>query len=1078
MSQILENLSTADRPGIVHRVHSHAAMSEQLADIVDSIRNFEPILELLQRKSPLTLSHVCEGAQAFVAACAVRHHSSRSCWILCPDIRRQEEIFNGLLNWQIEALFFPEIETPAIQESVPDPEIVAERLEVLQKVAEGKRAVIVLTEASFEDLVPSAQSLRKQTFILRRNDRLDRDALCETLLKSGYEKSPQVTTRGQFAVRGGILDIFSWHHSLPVRIELFGDDIDSIREFELDDQTSIQTLDRCELLVGDLEHRNVGLREYRRKADVLIGIESERDEAQIRITSGATVGDSIEDYRTAFFGTGFQDFEAGDFLVEESKREMALRQLQAWIGEHWRLFALCHNEGEIERLRDVLRDNEIDVDAVRFVVGSLTRGFVFPEAKLAILCDAEIFGRYQSPSARRLALRRSRLRGGRAPIDFSEIAEGDLVVHLEHGIGKYRGIRRLEQNGSEQEVVVLEFANDARLYVPFEQAFLISRYVGIGKRFPPLTALGDNRWGRAKKAAQTAVFDYAAKLLEIQAERNSRSGYAHPPDTGWQNEFESSFLYQETTDQLRAIQETKADMETDRPMDRLICGDVGFGKTEVAIRAAFKAVINGKQVVMLVPTTVLAQQHYNTFRERMSDYPIRVAMLSRFLSQREQRETVQGLKDGTIDIVIGTHRLITGDIEFKKLGLVVIDEEQRFGVRHKEKFKEQFKLIDVLTLSATPIPRTLYLSLVGAKDMSVIETPPPNRLPVETIICGYDERIIRDAIQRELRRQGQVYFLHNRVESIDRVRDRIRLLCPGARVDVGHGQMDEQDLEEVMERFVGGKTDVLVSTTIIESGLDIPNANTIIIDRADRFGLADLYQLRGRVGRAQHKAYAYLLLPRDMMTVGAARRRINAIKQYSGLGAGFRIAMRDLEIRGAGNILGTAQSGHIINIGFDLYCQLLQRAVEELQGKRPRFRVDVPIRLDFISTNEAEYVSSQSTLDPAFIPADYISQPQMRIQAYKKLAEANSKEALQKLARDWKDQFGPHPEAVRNLLTLNEIKLMAGRVKVEAIEVKDSKVMLTRGGDYLLVGDRFPRLTSGEGENTLASLLVLLSRLS
>jgi transcription-repair coupling factor (superfamily II helicase) len=505
---------------------------------------------------------------------------------------------------------------------------------------------------------------------------------------------------------------------------------------------------------------------------------------------------------------------------------------------------------------------------------------------------------------------------------------------------------------------------------------------------------------------------------------------------------------------------------------------VGFGKTEVAIRAAFKAVINGKQVVMLVPTTVLAQQHYNTFRERMSDYPIRVAMLSRFLSQREQRETVQGLKDGTIDIVIGTHRLITGDIQFKELGLVVIDEEQRFGVRHKEKFKEQFKLIDVLTLSATPIPRTLYLSLVGAKDMSVIETPPPNRLPVETVICGYDERIIRDAIQRELHRNGQVYFLHNRVQSIDRVRDKIRLLCPGARVDIGHGQMDEQDLEEVMERFVGGKTDVLVSTTIIESGLDIPNANTIIIDRADRFGLADLYQLRGRVGRAQHKAYAYLLLPRDMMTVGAARRRINAIKQYSGLGAGFRIAMRDLEIRGAGNILGTAQSGHIINIGFDLYCQLLQQAVEELQGKRVRVRNDVALRLDFVSTNESEYLTAQTQLEPAFIPADYISQPQTRIQAYKRLAEANSKEALQKLARNWRDQFGPPPQAVRNLLTLNEIKLMAARAKVVSIEVKDSKVMLMRGGDYLLIGDRFPRLTSSTGENNIASLLALLSRLS
>jgi transcription-repair coupling factor (superfamily II helicase) len=1053
-------------------------MSEELVDIVDSICSFEPVQELLRQKKPVTLSHVCEGAQAFVAACAVRHHRSRSCWILCPDVRRQEDIFNGLLNWQIDALFFTEIELPPIQGAVPDPEILAERLEVLQKIAEGRRAIIVLTESSLEDDVPSREALRKQTRVLRRHDRLDRDAFCETLVKSGYEKAPQVTSRGQFAVRGGILDIFSWHHSLPVRIELFGDDIDSIREFELDDQTSIKSLDRCELLIGDVEHLEIKLRDYLNKGDVLIGIESELDDAQIRITAGAAKEQGIEDYRTAFFGTGFQDFEAGDFLVEESKRKVALGQLRGWIEEHWRLFAVCHNEGETERLRDVLRDNEVDVDAIRFVVGSLNRGFVYPEAKLAILCDAEIFGRYQSPSARRLALRRSRLRGGRVPIDFSEIAEGDLVVHLEHGIARYRGIRRLRQSGSEQDVVVLEFANESHLYVPFEQAFLVSRYVGIGKRFPPLSALGDSRWGRAKRAAETAVFDYASKLLDIQAERNSRTGYAHPADTEWQNEFESSFLYKETIDQLRAIQETKADMESDRPMDRLICGDVGFGKTEIAIRAAFKAIMNGKQVVMLVPTTVLAQQHYNTFRERMSDYPVRVGMLSRFLSPREQRETIKALRAGSIDIIIGTHRLITGDVKFKALGLVIIDEEQRFGVRHKEQFKEQFKLVDVLTLSATPIPRTLYLSLVGAKDMSVIETPPPNRLPVETIICGYDERIIRDAIQRELRRNGQVYFLHNRIQSIDRIQERIRLLCPGARIDVGHGQMDEQGLEDVMERFVGGKTDVLVSTTIIESGLDIPNANTIIIDRADRFGLADLYQLRGRVGRAQHKAYAYLLLPRELMTIGAARRRINAIKQHSGLGAGFKIAMRDLEIRGAGNILGTAQSGHIVNIGFDLYCQLLQQAVEKLQGKRARLRTDIPIHLDFVSTNEAEYLSSGAQLEPAFIPADYMAQPQLRIQAYKRLAEANSEDALQKLGLDWRDRFGPCPAAVRNLLTLNEIKLRAASVKIAAIEVKDSKIMLTRGGDYILIGGRFPRLTSAKGENRLASLLLLLGQLS
>ncbi|MBV8352594.1 MAG: transcription-repair coupling factor [Verrucomicrobia bacterium] len=1050
----------------------------QAVEIVDSIRNREAFLRLLQTKGPVTLDHVCAGAQAFVAACVVSHHASRSCWILCPDVRRQEEIFNGLLNWEIEARFFPELELPAFEGALADPEIVAERLEVLRKITEGKRAVVVLTASSLEDRVPSAEALKKQSVVLRRGDNLNRETLIETLLKNGYEQAPQVTTRGQFAVRGGILDIFSWQHSLPVRIELYGEEIDSIREFELDDQTSIQTIERCELLIGDTEHLTVCLREYLAKGDILIGIESDLGEAQITITAGARAADGIEDYRTAFFGTGFEEFEAGDFLIEEAKREAALRQVRTWIEESWRLFAICHNEGEIERLRDVLHDNEVNVDAVRFVLGSLTRGFVYPEAKLAVLCDAEIFGRYQSPSARRLALRRSRLRGGRSPIDFAEIAEGDLVVHLEHGIGKYRGIQRLQQNGSEQEVVALEFANEARLYVPFEQAFLVSRYVGIGRRFPPLSTLGDSRWSRAKRAAETAVFDYASKLLIIQAERNALTGFAYSEDSKWQSEFESSFLYKETTDQLRAIQETKADMESQRPMDRLICGDVGFGKTEVAIRAAFKAVMNGKQVAMLVPTTVLAQQHYNTFRERMSDYPIRVGMLSRFLSEREQRETIRGLRDGSIDIVIGTHRLIMGDVEVKNLGLVVIDEEQRFGVKHKERFKEQFKLVDVLTLSATPIPRTLYLSLVGAKDMSVIETPPPNRLPVETVVCGYDERVIRDAIQRELRRNGQVYFLHNRVETIDRVRERVQLLCPDARVDVGHGQMHEHELEDVMQKFVDGQTDVLVSTTIIESGLDIPNANTIIIDRADRFGLADLYQLRGRVGRAQHKAYAYLFLPRDMMTVGSARRRINAIKQYSGLGAGFKIAMRDLEIRGAGHILGTAQSGHIINVGFDLYCQLLQQAVEKLQGRRSLTRTDVVMHLDFVCTNEAEYISSQAHLEPAFIPADYMAQPQLRIQAYKKLAGATSRDSLQKLGRDWRDRFGPHPAAVRNLLTLNEIKLAAARAKVVSIEVKESKVMLIRGGDYLLIGDRFPRLTSSGAENSLANLLSLLSRLS
>jgi transcription-repair coupling factor (superfamily II helicase) len=469
--------------------------------------------------------------------------------------------------------------------------------------------------------------------------------------------------------------------------------------------------------------------------------------------------------------------------------------------------------------------------------------------------------------------------------------------------------------------------------------------------------------------------------------------------------------------------------------------------------------MEGKQVAVLAPTTVLAQQHFEVFRQRMLDYPVRIEMLSRFRSQGEQRKIIDLARQGGVDIVIGTHRLISGDVIFKDLGLVVIDEEQRFGVLHKEKFKELFKLVDVLTLSATPIPRTLYLSLVGVKDMSTIETPPLNRLPVETIVSGYDERIIRDAINRELERQGQIYFLHNRVQSIERVREKIVDLVPGARVEIAHGQMNADQLEEIMARFVAGKIDVLVCTTIIESGLDIPNANTIIIDRADRFGLADLYQLRGRVGRAEHKAYAYLLLPREMMTVGAARKRINAIKQYSSLGAGFRIAMRDLEIRGAGSILGTAQSGHILAIGFDLYCQLLKQAVAQLKGRKFRPRLDVDLRIDFVATNEAEFAQLGPVQRvPAFVPASYINDTALRIKAYREVAEISTREQFDRVGKEWRDRFGKFPPAVDNLFLLAEIKLLAAKEGITRVEVKERKLMLTRRNDFVLVDGKFPRL--------------------
>ncbi len=1024
--------------------------------------------------TPVEFPHVTEAARSFLVAWLA---SELDCalWVVCENLREQERVHNELLTWHPDgALFLPEMEAAIVENSIPDPEISAERLEILQRLAKPGRKVVVLTRASLEGSVPAAAAMQKQSLRLARGQRLDRDELIGKLSAAGYENVPQVALRGQFSVRGGILDVFSWQHTQPVRLEFFDDEIESIRSFDLDEQTSFETLDVCQILVGDLEQKLVPLRSYLEKKALLVELGSTLEEAQVRIVEeSATEGE--EDFAGAFFPQDFGELEAGDLIVEEGKRDALFKQLREWDREGWRMVLFCNNEGETERFQDLLADHEVELRHLAFAEGSLAQGFTCPEARLAVLTDGEIFGRYQNNRSRRLALRRARVQAQRSQIDFSDLTEGDFVVHLEHGIGRFLALETFEQNGMEQEVLVLEFKDDAKLYVPLEQAFLVSRYVGVGKRTPDLSALGDAKWAKAKKAAEKAVFDYAARLLSIQAERETTQGYAFPPDGKWQQEFESAFVYKDTPDQLTAIASSKEDMESTRPMDRLICGDVGFGKTEVAIRAAFKSVMGGKQVAILVPTTVLAQQHYQNFRERMSDYPVTIGMMSRFRTQAEQRKTAQGLTDGTVDIVVGTHRLISKDIHFKDLGLVVVDEEQRFGVLHKEKFKELFKKVDVLTLSATPIPRTLYLSLMGARDMSVIETPPQNRLPVETVVCGYDERIIRDAINRELGRQGQVYFLHNRVMTIAKMASRVRELCPQARVGIGHGQMDEHELEDVMRAFIDGETDVLISTTIIESGIDIPNANTIIIDRADRFGLADLYQLRGRVGRAQHKAYAYLMLPRDLMTVGAARKRVNAIKQYSSLGAGFKIAMRDLEIRGAGNVLGTAQSGHIINVGFDLYCQLLRQAVSKMKGEKVKPRLEIYLRLDFLSLNEAEWLR-EPHLGSAFLPASYISEPKLRIAAYRAHAEVNDQEQLSKLRKTWRDRFGPPPDTVENLLRLSELKLSAAASKITRVEVRESKVMLTRGGDYILLGGKFPRLTSNSPEIALSDLLTLLKK--
>src|SRR5438128_2204069 len=963
--------------------------------------------------------------------------------------------------------------------------------------------IIVATRASLDQPAPQRGSLQFAVTQLRRGANAKMEQLLDQRVGSGYERAAQVSTRGQFAVRGGIVDLYSWQALLPFRLEFFGDQIESLREFDIDSQTSVRDLASVDILLdqgaaaseppgrsGDrpslIEDQNGFVRDYIAPNHLVIDIEPDMERGapatpgswelappHVQISEG-WIETGPEDFSGAFEDCDIGEFAAGDLVLAEAKRAQFVDQLKEWRANNARIVIYFQTEGEIERFREIMAGA---IEGVDFVEGTLRHGFCFPAANIVVLSAAELFGRFAVHARRHLR----RAERNRAQIDFSELNEGDLVVHLEHGIGRFLGLLKLpvaegqapagpaslelrppeKARLVETEVLALEFADEAKLYVPLEQAYLVSRYVGAGKRSPPLSSLGDGKWARAKTKAAASIFDYAGKMLAIQAERQMHPGSAFAPDTKWQAEFERSFPFRETPDQMKAIIDTKIDMERARPMDRLICGDVGFGKTEVAVRAAFKAVMEGKQVAVLAPTTVLAQQHFEVFRQRMLEYPVRIEMLSRFRSHSEQKKVLKLLREGGVDIVIGTHRLISGDVAFKDLGLVVIDEEQRFGVLHKEKFKEFFKLVDVLTLSATPIPRTLYLSLVGVKDMSTIETPPLNRLPVETIVCGYDERIIRDAINRELERQGQVYFLHNRVQTIERVRERIVDLVPQARVEIGHGQMDSDELEERMARFVAGKIDVLVCTTIIESGLDIPNANTIVIDRADRFGLADLYQLRGRVGRAEHKAYAYLLLPREIMTIGAARKRINAIKQYSSLGAGFRIAMRDLEIRGAGSILGTAQSGHIMAIGFDLYCQLLKQAVAQLKGRKFQPRLDVDLRIDFVATNEAEFAQlGPDQRIPAFVPANYVSDTGLRIKAYREIAEISTREQFERIEREWRDRFGTFPEAVDNLFLLAEIKLAAAKTGITRVEVRERKLMLTRRGELILVDGKFPRLVA------------------
>ena len=1022
------------------------------------------------------LGGIAASGQAFVAAALAATVSARRLWVVCRDLRQQERVQAELETWGLRPHFLPEEEVLPIAEAVSDPEIAAERLHVLSTLGAGTDTQpVVLSARSLDERVPAKSSFRRATLQISEGMELAIGDLADKLAKAGYDAQPQIFGRGQYAIRGGILDVFPWQAGQPIRLEYFGDMIDSLREFDLHSQTSTRRIHSAEVLLDRQGSRAATqpLRDWLGPDDLAVALGQECDGITLTIDDSP---DATPDDILSCHASPVGSFDAGDFLVSEAKHAMLVKQIKDWHAAGWTVSLLFQNEGEQQRFGELLEKDPGVLALLDLRVASLAFGFTCPGARMAVLSAAEIFGRFPIHLARRKFNREAAQRRVRHAVDARDLEEGDHVVHADYGIAVFRELGVEHTQGGEREVLVLEYADQARLFVPLDQAHLVSRYVGVGNKPPVLSKLGEARWANTRRKAEKDILDYAAHLLGVQAERETIQGHAHPHDTRWQWEFENSFPYRETADQIKAIRQTKQDMESQRPMDRLICGDVGFGKTEVAIRAAFKAVMGGTQVAVLVPTTVLAQQHYDTFRQRMSGFPVRVELLCRLQSPAEQDAIVAAMKSGAVDIVIGTHRIVSKDVKYARLGLVVVDEEQRFGVKHKERFKEMFRLVDVLTLSATPIPRTLYMSLVGLREMSTIETPPPNRLPVGTLVCPYDEKMIRAAVREELQRGGQVFYLHNRVRTIEKVRDKLAALAPGARVVVGHGQMDRHELEDVMHTFVRGDADILVATTIIESGIDIPNANTIFIDRADMFGLADLYQLRGRVGRSGTKAYAYLMLPRHLLTGGDSRKRLNAMKEYSALGSGFKVAMRDLEIRGAGSLLGIKQSGHIANIGFDLYCQLLRQSVAKLSGHAAGGRVDVVLHTDFLVFSEAEHTARHGAT-PAYLPTAYMTEPTQRILAYRNLAECTTLKELRVLLATWRDRFGALPPAVQILGDATAVKITAANARIQSVEIRGDKLMLHRNGKFILVDGKFPRIPGKGGAARLTAALGMIKDL-
>ncbi len=1042
-----------------------------LVSLLEGTPGFNGLVSALEAGNSGTIDGAWGSASALTSATLTRR-CPETLLVVLPRQADLDDYADDLEAFLGEApSIFPAWDTLPNEHDVTDA-VFGKRLRILRQFQGAERPKLVVTTiAALLQPTPSRAEIQAGARTVSIGDELDQEDFQQWLIDRGFERVTGIQLPGEFAVRGGILDLYPPDSEEPIRLEFFDTEVESIRKFDAESQRTVENLNAVDIAIvspvdsatGDEESTGTsGVKKItaasKQATNSHLGGESLMDflpdatwsvlsELTDLVAEGRQYLERMKDPRGLFSVDAVMakltlkptvevapiaadGFDTSCHLQIESierftgPRAEVLNELAEVVGRQERVLIACHNEGEQQRLTELLNEGVPDLaQRVTLCIGRVSRGFRLVPQGVVVLSDHELFNR---TDIRRVTKKKPRFES-RAIDSFIELNEGDLVVHLTHGIGKYHAMKVMDTDDQMEEHLELEFRNNVRVYVPVSLIHLVQKYVGGAKSAPELSLVGSSSWAKKKEKVSEAIADLASDMIRLQAARAAKPGIACPPDSHWQKEFEAAFLYTPTPDQATAVVECKQDFERERPMDRLICGDVGYGKTEVAMRAAFKMIDSGRQVAILVPTTVLAEQHYRTLCERMAEFPITIRSLSRFKTKGQQKKVIEELKEGKVDLVVGTHRLVSKDVGFRNLGLLVIDEEQRFGVEVKEALKHLRLEIDVLTLSATPIPRTLHLSLLGIRDISNLTTPPQERVAVTTRICRFDADLIRQSIVRELNRNGQVFFVHNRVHNILDIAARLEQIVPEARYDVAHGQMTPGELEAAMLRFVRGEVDVLVCTTIVESGVDIPNANTMFIHQADNYGLADLHQLRGRVGRYKHRAYCYLLLEEGKTLTSTAAKRMKAIEEFSELGAGFKIAMRDLEIRGAGNILGTEQSGHIATVGYELYCQLLENAVRTLKKEPLREKKHVTLELP----------------GSAFFPSSYVPPGKAKIEIYRRLAAIDTVEQLRDFEAELRDRFGPIPRDAARLVAQQEVQILARLWQVVRINPEEGFITMT-----------------------------------